>query len=95
MSSTTARIYQRPVNPMQSGKANGDDWILEYVPADRQNHDPLTGWYGSSDTRRQVKLRFDSKDEALTYAERMGLAVHVQPPRIHRLKIQAYSDNFR
>ena len=35
----TARIYQQPINAMQSGKANADDWILEYDPADRQRHD--------------------------------------------------------
>lgn len=91
----TARIYQRPLSAMSSGKAQADDWILEYVPSDRQGHDPLTGWYGSSDTRRQLDLRFNSKEEALAYAEKNAIAVTVEPPRVHRLKLQAYSDNFR
>ena len=91
----TARLYQRPLSAMQSGKANGDEWVLEFVPADRQQHDPLTGWYGSSDTKRQVKLRFDTLEEAETYARQAGIDVTVEPPRVHRLKLQAYSDNFR
>lgn len=91
----SARIYQRPINAMQSGKANGDDWMLEYAPSDRQRHDPLTGWYGSSDTNRQLRMRFESQAEAEAYARQAGLDYVVEPPRVHRLHLQAYSDNFR
>ena len=80
---------------MQSGKGHADEWVLEYVPADRQRHDPMTGWYGSSDTKRQVKLRFDGREAAETYAKKLGLDVMIEAPRVHRLKLQAYSDNFR
>lgn len=91
----TARIYQRPKNAMQSGKALVDQWILEFEPAEAKRPDPLMGWAGSGDTRQQVQLRFASKDDALAYAERYGIdaRVHATPPR--RLKIQAYADNFR
>ncbi len=91
----TARIYQRAMSAMQSGKARADEWVLEYAPASRQDHDPLTGWVGSSDTKRQLRLRFDSQDEAVAYATRKGLDYNVETPRVHRLKLQAYSDNFR
>ena len=43
----TARIYQRPKNAMQSGKALLDDWILEFAPAEAKLPDPLMGWAGS------------------------------------------------
>lgn len=90
-----ARIYQRPKNAMQSGKARLDDWILDFGPAEARNPDPLMGWTGSGDTRSQVQLTFCSLDEAKAYAERYGIdaEVHAVPPR--RLKIQAYADNFR
>ncbi|MBZ6378870.1 ETC complex I subunit [Pacificimonas flava] len=91
----TARIYQRPLSAMSSGKARGEEWVLEYEPDSRQVHDPLTGWYGSSDTRRQVKLRFESEEGAVAYARTKGLDYSVEPPRVHRLKLQSYSDNFR
>ena len=90
-----ARIFQRPKNAMQSGKALADQWILDFVPAEAKKPDPLMGWAGSGDTREQVQLKFDSKDDALAYAEKYGIdaIVHEPPPR--RLKLQAYADNFR
>lgn len=91
----TARIYQRPKNAMQSGKARTDTWILEFVPAEAKRPDPLMGWAGSGDTQQQVVLTFPSQAEAEAYAGRYGIAVRsfTTPPR--RLKIQAYADNFR
>ena len=90
-----ARIYQRPKNAMQSGKALTDQWVLDFVPAEAKRADPLMGWAGSGDTRRQLKLRFPSKDAAVAYAEKHGIdaAVHQTPPK--RLTLQAYADNFR
>ena len=91
----TARIYQRPKNAMQSGKAHADIWILDFVPAEARKPDPLMGWAGSGDTRQQLQLSFASREEALAYAHRHGIdaRVHSTPPR--RLKLQAYADNFR
>jgi hypothetical protein len=90
-----ARIYQQPKNAMQSGRAGTDDWVLEFARSDAQRPDPLTGWPGSRDTRRQLRLRFPTAEAAKAYAEREGLAYTVLPPRVHRLKLQAYADNFR
>ncbi|MCB2073106.1 MAG: ETC complex I subunit [Novosphingobium sp.] len=91
----TARIYQRPKNAMQSGKALTDRWILEFEPAEAKKPDPLMGWAGSGDTQQQVQLSFPSREDAQAYADRYGIAarVHATPPK--RLKIQAYADNFR
>lgn len=90
-----ARIYQRPKNAMQSGRARTDDWILEFLPAEAKTPDPLMGWAGSGDTQQQVQLRFADCEAATAYAEKYGIAAHVvrTPPR--RLKLQAYADNFR
>ena len=55
----TARIYQRPKNAMQSGKARTDEWVLEFVPSRATSKpDPLMGWAGSGDTQVQVQLNF-------------------------------------
>lgn len=91
----SARIYQRPKNAMQSGKARTGDWILEFDPAEAKRPDPLMGWAGSGDTQQQVVLKFPTQAEAQAYADRYGIEarVHVTPPK--RLKIQAYADNFR
>lgn len=90
-----ARIFQRPKNAMQSGKARTGDWVLDFVPAEAKRPDPLMGWAGSGDTRQQVQLSFDSCAAAQAYAHKHGIAaaVHAAPPRA--LKLQAYADNFR
>lgn len=90
-----ARIYQRPKNAMQSGRALTDLWVLEFEPAEAKKPDPLTGWAGSGDTQQQVVLKFPDLDAAKAYAEKYGIPARIEqtPPR--RLKIQAYADNFR
>ncbi|MXO58548.1 ETC complex I subunit [Altererythrobacter salegens] len=90
-----ARIYKRPKNAMQSGKALTDQWVLDFVPAEAKKPDPLMGWAGSGDTQQQVQLKFASAEAAQAYAAKHGIAavVHASPPK--RLKIQAYADNFR
>ena len=90
----TARIYQRPKNAMQSGRANTDRWILDYETREKQVPDPLTGWAGSGDTRNQLRLGFPTLEAARDYAEREGLAYHVIAAPERKLKLQAYADNF-
>ncbi len=92
---TTARIYQRPKNAMQSGRARTQTWLLEYEPAEAKQPDPLTGWAGSGDTREQLKLSFPSLEAATAYAARAGISYHVVPAPARTLKLQAYADNFR
>ena len=91
----TARIFQRPKNAMQSGRALTDQWLLEFVPAEAKRADPLMGWAGSGDMKQQVQLKFPSCEEATAYAERYGIEARVHPTPPRRLKIQAYADNFR
>lgn len=91
----TARIYQRPKNAMQSGRARTDRWILEFEPAEKQRPDPLTGWAGSGDTANQLRLGFPSLEAAKAHAEREGYAYHVVPAPERKLTLQAYADNFR
>ncbi len=91
----TARIYQRMKNAMQSGRSRTDQWLLEYEPADPQVADPLTGWAGSADTRRQLRLTFPTLEAAKAYAEREAIPYTVVPAPQRTLKLQAYADNFR
>ena len=92
---TTARIYQRPKNAMQAGRARTQQWVLEFEPAEPKRPDPLTGWAGSGDTRDQVRLAFPSAEAAIAYATREGINYHLIPAPERTLKLQAYADNFR
>jgi hypothetical protein len=80
---------------MQSGRALTDKWVLEFEPAEPRKPDPLTGWAGSGDTQRQVRLNFESCDAAKAYADKHAIAYAVIPTPHKTLKIQAYADNFR
>ncbi len=91
----SARIYQRPKNAMQSGRARTDEWVLEFAPSEARRADPLMGWAGSGDTQVQVVLAFAAADEAKAYADKHGIAVHVSAVPVRRLKLQSYADNFR
>ncbi|MEQ8806885.1 MAG: ETC complex I subunit [Rhodospirillales bacterium] len=89
-----ARIFQPAKNAMQSGRGKTRRWILEYEPSEARVADPLMGWIGSGDTRGQLRLKFDSKDEAIDYAKKNGLIYKVIEPHTRRVKPKSYSDNF-
>jgi hypothetical protein len=91
----TARIYQKPKNAMQSGRARTDRWIIEFEPERQQQADPLTGWAGGDGTATQLRMSFPTLEAATGYAEREGLAFHVVAAPERKLKLQAYADNFR
>ena len=92
---TTARIIEQQRKTTQSGKAKAGRWTLEFEREEAQRPDPLTGWSGSGDTNTQIRLTFDSKDEAIAYATRKGFDIHLVPAPPVALKLQAYADNFR
>jgi hypothetical protein len=45
--------------------------------------------------RSQVRLAFDTKEEAIAYAERNGIAYTVSEPESRRPMRKAYADNFK
>ena len=92
---TVARISEIDRRTTQSGRANSGLWLLEFERSQAQLPDPLTGWNGSGDTNTQVKLTFASREQAVAYAERRGIPYHIVPATPVKLKLQAYSDNFR
>ena len=89
-----ARIFQPTKTAMQSGKARLRPWMLEFEPSSARTPDPLTGWISSSDMDGQVRLGFDSLEEAVAYAERHGIAFQVFKAHERATIIKAYADNF-
>ena len=76
-----ARIYRPARTAMSSGQA--------------KTIEPLMGYTSSADMRSQVRLQFDTKEAAIAYAERNGLAFRVFEPKDKARAQVAYSDNFR
>jgi hypothetical protein len=90
-----ARIYRPARNAMQSGQAQIDKWTLEYEPELPQAADPLMGYTSSADMRQQVRLEFDTCEQAVAYAERNGIPYQVTEAQDAVPKKISYADNFR
>jgi len=88
------RIFKPAKTAMQQGRARAERWVLEYEPGAREV-EPLMGWTSSRDTRRQLRLWFDTQDEAVAYAKKHGLMYTLEAPRERRVQPKAYADNFR
>lgn len=88
-----ARIYKRAKKATQSGHAR-HLWVLDYGQSSPRSHDPVTGWVGSSDTQTQVSINFQTKEQAIAYAERKSIAYTVEEPGTTRFVVKSYEDNF-
>jgi ETC complex I subunit conserved region len=90
----TARIYKPARTAMQSGAAKTKEWVLDYEPEQPRAVEPLMGWTSSGDMKQQLRLQFDTKEEAIAYCERNTIAYQVfETPPSRRQRI-SYSDNF-
>src|SRR5262245_44700881 len=76
----TAKIYRPARTAMQSGTGKTRMWLLEFEPETPRSVEPLMGWTSTVETRQQVKLWFETKEEAIAYAGRNGIAYRLQEP---------------
>lgn len=90
-----ARIYRPTPNAMQSGRGNSREWVLVFEPERPRSIEPLMGYTSSSDMKQQIVLRFDTLEEAESYARREGIAYQVLPAQEPTIKKVSYTDNFR
>ncbi len=91
----SARIYKPSPSATQSGKASTKAWVLVYEPEQAMQIEPLMGWASSGDMKRQITLRFATKEEAVVYAERNAIAYRVEEPKPVAPKVFSYADNFK
>jgi hypothetical protein len=91
----SARIFQISKAVNQSGPGRAGSWVLEFESDKPKRPDPLTGWAGGSDPQSQVRMNFDTLEDAQRYAEREGIDYHVIPAAGRKMRIQSYADNFR
>ncbi len=89
-----ARIYRPSKSAMQSGMAKTQAWVLEFEPASARRIDPLMGWTSSSDMEGQVRLTFETSDEAVAYAQSHQIPFQLIEPQDRKKIIKAYADNF-
>ena len=90
-----ARIYKPSKTAMQSGEARTKEWLLEPEAETGREIDPLMGWTSSGETDTQVRLAFETKEQAIAYAEKNDLAYTVSEPQPRKPVRKSYADNFR
>ncbi len=88
-----AKIYKPTKSSMQSGLMKTKEWVLEYIVHNDQIN-PLMGWISSSNTLSEIKMSFNSKDDAIDYAKKNNINYVIVEPNKRSVVKKSYADNF-
>jgi hypothetical protein len=89
------KIYKDYKMPTQSGSANINEWILEFMSVDDRFQEQIMGWTGSENMYpNEVKLRFEDKNQAVTFAKKNKLDFFIKEPIEVKQTIKSYIDNY-
>lgn len=89
------RIFRPSKSALQSGRAKAHGWVLEYELVSPRKPESLMGWTSAGDTLNQVRLSFDSAEQAALFAEKKGWAYTVLPSHERKISPRNYVDNFK
>ena len=90
----TIKIYKPSKSSMQSGLGKTKQWLAEYVVEKDNIKDNLMGWNSSLDTKEQIKMFFETKDQAIVWAKNNNEQFIVIEPKERKIKPKNYSSNF-
>ena len=90
-----ARLFKPSRTAMQSGSAKTEQWMLAYEPEAPLSVEPLMGYTSAADMKRQIKLGFETKEDAIAYAERKGIRYELDEDHESARPKITYADNFR
>ena len=90
----TIKIYKPTKSSMQSGLGKTKKWLAEYIIETDKVKDTLMGWNSSTDTKEQIKMFFDTKEQAIEWAKKNNYQYFVEEPKKRKIKIKSYASNF-
>ena len=90
----TIKIYKPAKTAMQSGLGKSKRWLAEYISNADNVKDKLMGWNSSLDTQSQIKIFFETKEQAIAWAKNNNYQFYVEEPKIKRIKPKSYASNF-
>lgn len=77
---------------MQSGQS-GSVWKIDWDVKDRWSNSVM-GWCSSADPMQAVNIKFHTKEQAISFAERQGFSWEVQEPKMVKWTKKTYADNY-
>jgi len=87
------KIYKPTRTATQSGLGNTHFWHLRTEP-DPYYIEPLMGWVGSKNPKKQIVLKFDSLEKAVFYAKRRNAKYTIEMPKDIKRRPKSYASNF-
>jgi len=90
----TIKIYKPSKSSMQSGLRKTKQWLAEYISEKNKTKDSLMGWNSSSDTKEQIKIFFDTKEQAIEWSKKNNEQFIVIEPKERKIKPKNYASNF-
>ena len=90
-----ARIYKPAKTAMQQGMAARATGSWSTSRSKPLAIEPLMGWTSSADTKSQVRISFATKEEAVAFATRHGIAFRLEEPQKTALRPKSYAENFK
>ena len=93
MTMKKAKIYKPTKTSTQSGVGKTKKRILEYID-DSISINPLMGWESSTNTLSELKLFFDTKDQAIEYANKNKIGFVLIENNQRSFVKKSYTDNF-
>ena len=90
----TIKIYKPSKTSMQSALGKTKKWLAEYISDVDTSNDSLMGWISSDDTQSQIKLFFDSKEQAIKWAIENNYQYYVEEKHNKKIKPKSYASNF-
>ena len=73
----TIKIYKPSKTAMQSGLGKTKKWLAEFISEEETIKDNLMGWNSSVDTKSQIKVFFETKEQAIEWAKNNNLPMSI------------------
>ena len=80
----TIKIYKPSKTAMQSGLGKTKKWLAEYISDVDSVKDSLMGWNSSFDTQSQIKIFFETKEQAIAWAKNSNYHFYVEEQKIKK-----------
>ena len=80
----TIKIYKPSKTAMQSGLGKTKKWLAEYISDVDNIKDSLMGWNSSLDTQSQIKIFFETKEQAIAWAKNSNYQFYVKNQKLKR-----------